>query len=194
MQQTHKYNNYEDYINFQLKKTSDKFKHRKWLGKEWRLKINIFKKLFNSNLELIQKSKKAICFGSRTGQEVVALKELGIEDTIGIDLHEFKPYTILGDIHNLDYIKDTFDFAFSNILDHSINPEKFISEVYRVLKKNGIFILHIQFGVDQDEYTEVIIENIDNIKTLCKSFKLLKTNEINSGIIAMNYEFVFQKL
>ncbi len=193
MKKTHLYENYDDYIKFQLKKTSDKSKQKKWLGPEWQVKIDIFKNLFNNNINYIKNKKNAICLGSRTGQEVVALKDLGITDVIGIDLHEFEPYTIKGDIHNLDFDLNHFDFAFTNILDHSLYPEKFASEVTRVLKKNGIFILHVQYAINQDKYTEVIIENINQVEVLFKGLKLIKKNKIESGIIAMNYEFIFVK-
>lgn len=59
--------------------------------------------MFKNNIQFIENKKNAICLGSRTGQEVVALKELNVEECIGIDLHEFKPYTIKGDIHQLDF-------------------------------------------------------------------------------------------
>ncbi len=193
MEKTHIYNKYDDYIKFQLEKTTNKSKQNKWLGSEWQLKINIFKFLFNNIIDLIQNRKKAICLGSRTGQEVVALRELGIKDTIGIDLHEFKPYTIKGDIHNLQYNDNTFDLAFSNIFDHSLHPEKFIEEVYRVLEPNGIFILHLQIGINQDKYTEVIIKDIKKFLKLFNKFTIIKENKINSGLIAMNYEYIFKK-
>ncbi len=193
MKKTHTYEKYEDYVKHQLKKTSDKSKQEKWLGVEWKKKINIFKDLFTNIDKFINGKKKAICLGSRTGQEVVALQKLGVEDSIGIDLHEFKPYTIVGDIHKLDFPDNTFDLAFSNIFDHSLYPEKFAAETYRVLQKGGIFILHVQLGIDQYSYTEVIIENKNSIIELFKDFKLVQDGPINSGIIAMNYEFIFEK-
>ena len=72
-------------------------------------------------------------------------------------------------------------------------PEKFASETYRVLQKNGIFILHVQLGIDQDKYTEVIIDNKDSIIKLFNNFTLIKEGSIKSGKIGMNYEFIFQK-
>ena len=35
MEKTHNYNNYDEYVNFQLKKTSNKEKQAVWLGAEW---------------------------------------------------------------------------------------------------------------------------------------------------------------
>ena len=193
MKKTHLYSSYEDYIKYQLEKTSDRWRQEKWLGEEWNLKIDIFTELFKTSEDIIRNKKKAICLGSRTGQEVVALQNMGIQDTIGIDLHEFKPYTIIGDIHNLDFPDCTFDLAFSNIFDHSLYPEKFAYETHRVLQKGGIFILHVQIDTKQDEYTETYFESKDPIIELFKDFKLLKEGNIDSGRIAMNYEFIFQK-
>lgn len=194
MFQTHKYKNYNDYVKFQLKKTSDKKRQQKWLGTEWRPKIDIFKNIFNDNLEIIKKCNKCLCLGSRTGQEVVAFKELGLEDTIGIDLHEFKPYTVKGDIHNLNFENNVYDLQFSNILDHSIYPEKFVSEIERTLKPKGHFILHFQFDIHQDGFTETIITDKEKLYELFKNFKLISERKINTGIIAMNYEVIFQKI
>ena len=51
---------------------------------------------------------------------------------------ECKPLVELGDMHNLKYDDKTFNFVFSNILDHSLYPQKSISEIERVLKKMDI--------------------------------------------------------
>ena len=191
---THKYTKYEDYVNFQLEKTSNKEKQKKWLGTEWKLKINIFKKYFKANMDLIKNKKKAICLGSRTGQEVVALKELGISDTIGIDLHEFPPYTIKGDIHDINFDDNTFDLAFSNIFDHSLYPDKFAKEIFRILKTNGIFILHYNIGDKLDKYTEVYINSDLALKSLFNKFNIIKEQNINSTIMGLNKEIIFKKV
>ena len=194
MEKTHTYNDYESYVRYQLEKTSNKNKQKKWLGIEWQLKIDIFTDLFKSNIDLIQYKKNALCLGSRTGQEVVALQNLGVEKVIGIDLHEFKPYTLKGDIHDLNYDDETFDLEFTNIFDHSLYPEKFSSEIYRTLKKDGIFILHIQTRMG-DKYTEVIVKDIKTIEDLFKPLKLVKKADISNKtqLIAMDREFIFIK-
>ena len=40
MPTTRNYENYEDYINFQKKKTTDPEKRNKWLNEEWQSKKN----------------------------------------------------------------------------------------------------------------------------------------------------------
>ena len=195
MKKTRNYDKYEDYTKYQLTKTSDKTKIKKWQNEEWQVKIDCFKKLFKVHTSDINKSNKILCLGSRTGQEVVAFQSFGKDkEVIGIDLHEFKPYTIVGDIHNLQFEDNYFDIEFTNIFDHSIYPEKFISEVHRTLKSGGIFILHFQYKINQDKYTETIITDIDKFKVLLKDkFEIISDNKLPSNITAMNYEIKLKK-
>ena len=135
---------YTKYIEKQSEKTLDPTRRKKWLGEEWQLKIDGFKNEFSKFKDYLTSEKTCLCLGARTGQEVVALKELGVENSIGIDIVPHDPHVIKGDIHNLDFEDETFDFIYTNIIDHSINPKKMISEVERVLKTDGIFLLQIQ--------------------------------------------------
>ena len=192
MEKTHNYNNYQEYIDFQKIKTTDPKRRNKWLNEEWDLKINIFKRLFNENKDMLKNIKNGLCLGARTGQEVVALRSLNI-DTIGIDIVECLPFVVEGDIHNLNFRDESYDLVFSNIFDHSIYPEKFISEIERVLKPNGICIMHFQIDTHQDKFTEVIIEDFNSVLSLFKKCKLLHKRNIESGLIAMNFEIVMQK-
>jgi len=193
MEFTHKYDSYNDYIKFQKIKSSDPVRQKKWKTIEWQYKIDIFQKTFNDNINIIKNCSNALCLGSRTGQEVVALKNLGVKKVIGIDLVSFEPYTIEGDIHNLNFDNESFDLLFTNIFDHSLYPVKFVSEMERVCKPKGYIILHLQLGIDQDRFTEVIIKNINEIKNLFVNSNLIKEQNIDTKIIAMNYELIFQK-
>ena len=105
---TRYYDEYEEYLKFQSIKTLDPAKRKKWLGEEWRLKIDGFKKEFSKLGNLLKKDFKCLCIGARTGQEVVALKEMGIENVIGIDIVEHAPHVIKGDMHNLDFSENEF--------------------------------------------------------------------------------------
>ena len=67
-------------------------------------------------------------------RSIYALQNLGFS-AVGIDIVECKPLVEVGDMHNLNYPDNSFDFIFCNILDHSLYPEKSISEMERVLKK-----------------------------------------------------------
>jgi len=198
MKLTRNYDDYEDYINFQKQKTTNPEKRQKWLNEEWRSKIDGFKAEFNKLSEFLNPEKKCLCLGARTGQEVVALHEMGITDSIGIDIIPQEPHVIVGDIHNLDFPDNTFDFIYTNIIDHSIDPQKMISEAERVLKMSGIMMIQIQIGINQDEYTEFIIDNpFLDIVTLFNSSYCTYIGFLNSAqqsnFAGMNFELVFQK-
>jgi len=111
--------------------TIDPSRIEKWLGEEWHEKLEGFRALFERNDEYVKPASRCICLGARTGQEVAALQELG-KEAIGIDLVAFPPLTVEGDIHNLSYADHSFDFVFTNIFDHALYPDKFISEMERV--------------------------------------------------------------
>jgi len=188
-----RHKNYEDYINKQLEKTLDSNKIKKWKGEEWQIKIDGFRRIFKRNQEFLQNKKNSICLGARTGQEVFVLRELGL-DSIGIDLVEFPPYTIKGDIHNLEFEDKKFDLIFTNILDHALDLEKFISEMERVCSKNGIIILNIQENIPGDDYSENIICSPEPIIKMFKNSILIKNRKIKNYFDLMNRELVFLKI
>ena len=189
---------YKKYIEKQSEKTLDPARRKKWLGEEWQSKIDGFKNEFSKFGDFLTNDKICLCLGARTGQEVVALKEMGIENAIGIDIVPHEPYVIEGDIHNLDFEDDSFDFIYTNIIDHSIDPKKMISEIERVLKVDGIFFLQIQVGLNQDEYTVFEISNpLYDIATLFDQSFCLSIRSVNQNrehnFAGMNVELIFRK-
>jgi len=187
-----RHNSYESYVNKQLEKTLNPNKISKWMGIEWKVKVEGFKNLFNRNEEFIFDKKSAICLGSRTGQEVFVLRQRGI-NAIGIDLAEFPPYTIKGDIHNVPFEDKKFDLIFTNILDHSLYLEKFISEIERVSMKGAIIILNLQINIRGDEYSENMINDPKKIIDMFKKSILLKNRKIKNTFDNMNNEIILKK-
>ena len=114
-------------------------------------------------------------------------------EAIGIDLVEFPPYTIKGDIHNLFYEDGIFNLVFTNILDHSLYLQKFISEMERVSTNRGIIILNIQENMIFDDYSENIINDSKPIIELFKNSSLLKSRKIKNTFDGMNRELIFEK-
>ena len=187
-----RHSSYEDYVKKQIEKTLDPKRISRWKGVEQQTKIDGFESLFKRNEEYITNKKKALCLGSRTGQEVFVLRKLGME-AIGIDLVEFPPYTIKGDIHNLFYEDGIFDLVFTNILDHSLYLQKFISEMERVSTNRGIIILNIQENMTFDDYSENIINDSKPILELFKNSSLLKSRKIKNTFDGMNRELILEK-
>ena len=49
---------------------------------------------------------------------------------------------VIGDVQNLPYPQNTFDTVSSlGVIEHFLNPDKVMKEMYRVLKTNGHLIL-----------------------------------------------------
>ena len=186
------YETYDEYINFQKKKTTDPIRRKKWLGIEWNMKIKIFQKKFSEYIKkgFLKEGMKCICLGARTGQEVVALNNLKM-DAIGIDIVEQEPNVIKGDIHDVPFEDNTFDFAFTNVFDHSIYPNKFISEIERVLKPNGYCLLHLEVDKKSDIYAENKVPTTESVIELFKKSKVLELHKIK--MLSMNREVFLQK-
>lgn len=189
---TNKYKKYKEYLKFQKEKTLDPKRIKKWLNEEWEIKYSGFKEIFERNNQFLFDKSNAICLGARTGQEVKALIDLGI-NAIGIDLVPFPPYTIEGDIHNLKLPQSSFDFVFTNIFDHSLYPDKFCSEMERVCQSEGVIILHLQLGIDGDKYSENIVHEPSLIYKYFKNSKIVESRGIRNTFDGMNWELIFKK-
>lgn len=187
--QNNKYKTYEDYLNHQKEKTSDPERRKKWVGSEWNLKFKGFYRIFDSHKKILSNAKNALCLGARTGQEVSALRELGI-DAIGIDLVPHEPLVIEGDFHNIPFCDNYFSFVFTNCFDHSLYPEKFISEIERVLKSGGYTLIQVQLGIDSDKYTETDIVNATELIKYFKNSKIISARSIKKNFANMNYEIL----
>jgi SAM-dependent methyltransferase len=188
------FENYDQYIKFQKEKTLDEKRRSKWLNDEWDTKTNFFTKIFSNlfNEIEINQNQNCLCIGARTGQEVHALQKLGFS-AIGIDIVECKPLVEVGDMHNLKYNDYSFDFIFCNILDHSLYPEKSISEIERVLKTNGYCFLQITVGEATDKYGVTEINSDDGVLKLIKKSEVIFSRSIKHYSIAQNWEILIKK-
>jgi len=177
-----KYDTYDDYISHQKSKAPPNSTLHKQLSKGgafWDRDILGWREIFNQYKELIKTFNNSLCLGARTGQEVFILKEMGLTDSIGIDLHPDPPLVIEGDVHNLKFKDSCFDFVFSNIFDHVLYPEKFISEIERVTKRNGYCLLHLDNNPNSDEYAANILFNPDFIIDLFeRKVKIIKNEPL----------------
>jgi glycosyltransferase involved in cell wall biosynthesis len=187
-----KYPKYEDYLRHQMEKTLDPIRREKWLGKEWGLKLGGFRQIFSGHQKVLATCKKALCLGARTGQEVEALREIGLE-AIGVDLVPREPLVIRGDFHHLPFKEHSIDFIFTNSFDHALDPQRVASEIERVLKPGGYFLLHLQIGLAQDAYTETVIPRSRDVLRLFRNSKIVLDHRIHKNFAAMNWEILLKK-
>jgi len=181
------YNNYQTYLDHQKVKSLNPKRIETWL-KEWEPKVEMFTDHFKRNEKYLGGKALGIC--ARTGQEIAAMKILGM-DAIGIDIVDYPPLVIKGDAHDLPFKDNEFDFVFSNSLDHSIYPETFLKEMQRVLKVGGYGLLHLQLTEDVDKYAENIILNDKSVIELLTDVEIIKVRTIKD--ICYNKEIVFKK-
>ena len=183
---------YASYVATQKEKTTDPARIEKWLGEEWNVKLDGFRLLFERNHSFVKHAGNAICLGARTGQEVVALREIGIE-AIGIDLVPFPPHTIEGDVHDTGFEDASFDLVFTNIVDHTPYPQRLADEIERLLASGGHAILNLQIGVPGDRYSENVINNPRAVEDLFSVASVIESREITNSFDGMNWELVLQQ-
>lgn len=117
---------------------------------------------------------------------------------IGLDIVKTPAVDIVADAHDLSmFDNENFDVVLcTEALEHFYNPQKVIDEVFRVLKKNGLFILTTRFIFplheiphDYYRYTKY------GLKYLLRNFNIIMIEEeFNSiGTLALLFErFRFQ--
>tara|TARA_B100001094_G_C18100159_1_gene755274 strand:+ start:155 stop:919 length:765 start_codon:yes stop_codon:yes gene_type:complete len=75
---------------------------------------------------------------------------------------------IKADICNLPFLNNSYDFILCNhVLEHIIDDNKAMGELYRVLKKNGIGIFQVPIDYNRDTtYEDFSVKNIKERKKL----------------------------
>ncbi|KAI3474254.1 hypothetical protein Pfo_029042 [Paulownia fortunei] len=95
-----------------------------------------------------QHRRKFLIYGQRrvsknpynfTPPDVFALREIGVEDSIGISKKGFKPLVISGQGFKQPFGDETFDFVFcgGGVVEKSVRPGDFVAEIWRTLKPEG---------------------------------------------------------
>lgn len=192
------FDSYEDYLSLQVTKTLDPERRERWLTDEWEPKVTIFRDYFKQELDKSIFSdaenyplKKALCIGARTGQEVQALIDLGV-DAIGVDIVPNEPLVQEGDLHDLPFQDATFNLVFSNVFDHALYPDRMVAEMERVCDDSGLMLLHLQIGMSTDFYGVTEIRDIEAVSNLFKSSNILKAEDITE-LLTMTHQIVAQK-
>lgn len=114
-------------------------------------------------------------------------------EAIGIDLFYFPPHVQIGDMHNLDFKDNTFDFVFTNILDHSLYIEKAVKEIIRVTKVNGYMLIHFVNGYNTDKYSANQMHDVKKLKKYI-GLPIVSERSLNPTLNACNYELLVKKL
>ncbi|XP_077233074.1 uncharacterized protein LOC143875383 [Tasmannia lanceolata] len=140
-----------------------------WTSREWRKTVDFYSSVFQELIVegFLPPSSKALCVGTLIGQEVFALKEIGVVDAIGISKKPSPPLVISGEPHRLPFDDNTFDFVFSR----ENRLEEFASEITRTLKPQGFLVVHTNLA--NDEYS------LNSLLDLFNSCRLIRSREID---------------
>ncbi|KAL5711130.1 hypothetical protein ACHQM5_021621 [Ranunculus cassubicifolius] len=187
------YTSYDSYIQRQLNKTLNPKLREIWTTRDWNRKVEVFSKFFQElqHKNLLTNHSKALCIGARVGQEVAALRGIGVTDAVGIDLVPYPPLVIKGDFHSQPFKSETFDFEFSNVFDHALYPAKFVGEIERTLKPGGVCVLHVAISRRSDKYSANDLFSVKPLMKMFKHSKMVNVRKVDG--FGLDTEVVFQK-
>jgi SAM-dependent methyltransferase len=184
-----KYENYKEYLRHQSQKLNIgiRRKIKKFMPDHFDGNVRSFEKRVNGFKKYIKEG-KILCLGARTGAEVVAFRNLGFSETVGIDINPGKnnKYVIKGDFHNMDFEDGVFDTIYCNCIDHAWNLSSLSKEIHRVLKNDAYLVLEIDHLLKKDKnerkkllnknskYESIMWDDFDDIKDGFKEFYLEK--------------------
>ncbi|XP_040382762.1 uncharacterized protein LOC102699425 [Oryza brachyantha] len=190
------FRSYEDYLRHQLNKTLDPRLRRVWATRDWRRKVDAFARAFAALRDggrgaLLSNSSRALCVGARLGQEVAALRLVGVRDAVGIDLAPAPPLVVRGDFHAQPFANDTFDFEFSNVFDHALYPDRFVAEIERTLRPGGVAVLHVAVHRRGDKYSANDLLDVQGLVGLFHRSEVVRISKVDA--FGLDTEVILRK-
>ncbi|KAK8512135.1 hypothetical protein V6N12_031863 [Hibiscus sabdariffa] len=161
-----------------------------YTSKQWVKAVQYYSSIFQDLIAhgYLSPHSKSLCVDTPLGQDVFALKEIGVEDSIGIFKKAAKPLVVKGEGHRIPFDDNTFDFIFSGEarFDASARPVDVASEIARALKPQGFAVVHIKAN---DTYS------FNSFLDLFNSCKLVKVHDIDGMDSSLPYirEIVLKK-
>ena len=148
------------------------------------LLIEGIKKKFNKS---DFKKLKLLSIGPRAEGEIFNLFAHGFElnNITGLDLFSYSPYIKLGDMHKLEFKDEEFDIVLMGwCLGYSNNKKLALSEVKRVIVKDGVIMIGYSVNREQSDQDQINergylirspynqIKSMDDLNNLAKSVGL----------------------
>lgn len=161
-----------------------------WQSKDWRKAVDFYSSIFQDLIVegFLAPSFKSLVVGTLGGQEVLALKEIGVSNAVGVSRKRSPPLVIAGDVLNLQFANKTFDFVFAGEgIDKSSRPLDLASEIVRVLKPEGFLVLLTSSAGDM--YS---IYSLQDLFPFCRKVRSREIEGLDSGSKTLK-EIVFQR-
>ncbi|XP_010543177.1 PREDICTED: uncharacterized protein LOC104816178 [Tarenaya hassleriana] len=149
-------------------------RHELYTSKDWIKAVQLYSSIFQDLIAdgYLSPDSKSLCVETAIGQDVFALREIGVKDSIGISKKASRPMVIKGEGHAIPFEDNTFDFVFSGggRLEKSLKQLAFAEEIVRTLKPEGFAVVHV--GAT-DTYS------FNSFLDLFNSCKLVKVRDID---------------
>ncbi|KQJ94902.1 uncharacterized protein LOC100827076 [Brachypodium distachyon] len=187
------YRTYDDYLKHQLAKTLSPRLRRIWSTRDWHRKVAAFAAVFSrlQSANLLSNTSRALCVGARLGQEVAALRLVGVADSVGIDLAPAPPLVLQGDFHRQPFPDARFDFEFSNVFDHALYPARFAAEIERTLRPGGVAVLHVAVHRRGDRYSANDLMDVKGLIGLFGGCEVVEVSKVDA--FGLDTEVILRK-
>lgn len=131
--------------------------------------VRLYSSVFHDLLAegFLSPNSKSLYIETPTGQDVFALKEVGVVDSIGISKKASRPLVVSGKPHSLQFGNNTFDFILSGRgpFNGLSRPSDVASELLRTLKPGGFVVVQVRAN---DTYS---LNSFIDLFNYCQLFK-----------------------
>nr|XP_043612958.1 uncharacterized protein LOC122584939 [Erigeron canadensis]XP_043612959.1 uncharacterized protein LOC122584939 [Erigeron canadensis]XP_043612960.1 uncharacterized protein LOC122584939 [Erigeron canadensis]XP_043612961.1 uncharacterized protein LOC122584939 [Erigeron canadensis]XP_043612962.1 uncharacterized protein LOC122584939 [Erigeron canadensis]XP_043612963.1 uncharacterized protein LOC122584939 [Erigeron canadensis]XP_043612964.1 uncharacterized protein LOC122584939 [Erigeron canadensi len=148
--------------------TISKKNHRIWSTNTWRKSVRSYTTIFNG-LNIISNNTRVLIVSAGGGQPVMALKELGIVDVMGVELVDSPPLVRRADPHNLPFFDRVFDLVFSGHLGQALFPGRYVGEMERSVRIGGMIVVCVEVFGDSE---------VKNVMTLFRKSEFLEVRNV----------------
>ncbi|KAJ6822884.1 uncharacterized protein M6B38_385580 [Iris pallida] len=163
-----------------------------WRSHDWRKAVDYYSSVFQDLVVdgFLSPSSKSLCSATVSGQEVLALKEIGVPDSVGVSKNPSPPLVVsAGDPFRLPFVNTSFDFVFAGrSIDASSRPSDLASELVRVLRADGFLVVLTTSAADP--YS---LGSLQDLFPRCRKVRLREINGPASSDHPLR-EIVFQKV
>ncbi|XP_059305304.1 uncharacterized protein LOC132056915 [Lycium ferocissimum] len=165
-----------------------------WAHKDFQKLAQFYSSVFQDLVSegFLNPNSKTLCVETQKGADVFALREIGIEDSVGIYKKGLKPLVITSKGGKYPFDDETFDFVFSGngMIDKSLKPGDFASEICRTLKPEGFLVVHTG---SKDTYSFNSFLHLFNCCTLVKTRNIDDSSMSDSSVSSIR-EIVMKKV
>jgi SAM-dependent methyltransferase len=100
---------------------------------------------------------------------------LEVESCINLDVELFEEVDVVGDGHQMPFIKDAFECVVCNaVLEHVANPHEVAKEIHRVLRVGGYACVQAPFLEMVHKRVDYFRFTLDGLRLLFANFTLIK--------------------